>query len=51
MINLYTGGETGKPKGKAMVWFDAPSSAKAAIDWFDGKEFFGNPEVTFNFMG
>ncbi|XP_041092703.1 uncharacterized protein LOC121305225 isoform X2 [Polyodon spathula] len=43
MINLYTDRETGKLKGEATVSFDDPPSAKAAIDWFDGKEFCGNP--------
>ncbi|KAG8549219.1 hypothetical protein GDO81_022086 [Engystomops pustulosus] len=42
MINLYTDRETGKLKGEATVSFDDPPSAKAAIDWFDGKEFSGN---------
>ncbi|VCW49941.1 unnamed protein product, partial [Gulo gulo] len=42
MINLYTDKDTGKPKGEATVSFDDPPSAKAAIDWFDGKEFHGN---------
>uniref|UniRef100_A0A8C9L934 TATA-box binding protein associated factor 15 n=1 Tax=Pavo cristatus TaxID=9049 RepID=A0A8C9L934_PAVCR len=42
MINLYTDKDTGKPKGEATVSFDDPPSAKAAIDWFDGKEFNGN---------
>ncbi|XP_062875078.1 RNA-binding protein FUS isoform X2 [Trichomycterus rosablanca] len=42
MINLYTDRETGKLKGEATVSFDDPPSAKAAIDWFDGKDFNGN---------
>ncbi|XP_030392193.1 TATA-binding protein-associated factor 2N isoform X3 [Gopherus evgoodei] len=42
MINLYTDKDTGKPKGEATVSFDDPPSAKAAIDWFDGKEFHGS---------
>lgn len=33
MINLYTDRETGKLKGEAMVSFDDPPSANAAIDW------------------
>lgn len=37
MINLYTDRDTGKLKGEATVSFDDPPSAKAAIDWFDGK--------------
>ncbi|MCJ8738941.1 hypothetical protein PDJAM_G00041520 [Pangasius djambal] len=43
MINLYTDRETGKLKGEATVSFDDPPSAKAAIDWFDGKDFNGSP--------
>ncbi|KAK1337005.1 hypothetical protein QTO34_003049 [Cnephaeus nilssonii] len=42
MINLHADRETGTLKGEAMVPFDDPSSAKAAGDWFDGKEFSGN---------
>lgn len=37
MINLYYDKGTGLPKGEATVSFDDPPSAKAAIDWFDGK--------------
>uniref|UniRef100_UPI00358F0E38 RNA-binding protein EWS-like isoform X2 n=1 Tax=Myxine glutinosa TaxID=7769 RepID=UPI00358F0E38 len=48
MINLYTDRETGRQKGEATVSFDDPPSAKAAIEWFDGKEFNGNKiKVTF----
>ncbi|KAJ6655714.1 hypothetical protein lerEdw1_004767 [Lerista edwardsae] len=42
MINLYTDKDTGKPKGEATVSYEDPPSAKAAIDWFDGKNFNGN---------
>ncbi|XP_067864088.1 RNA-binding protein FUS-like [Heptranchias perlo] len=42
MINLYTDKVTGKLKGEATVSFDDPPSAKAAINWFDGKNFHGN---------
>ena len=37
MINLYTDRNTGKFKGEAMVTYEDPPSAKAAIEWFDGK--------------
>ncbi|KAF0030569.1 hypothetical protein F2P81_017300 [Scophthalmus maximus] len=43
MINIYSDKATGLPKGEATVSFDDPPSAKAAIDWFDGKEFRGKP--------
>ncbi|XP_059370936.1 RNA-binding protein FUS-like isoform X2 [Carassius carassius] len=43
MINLYTDKATGRLKGEATVSFDDPPSAKAAIEWFDGKEFKGKP--------
>lgn len=43
MINLYTDKATGRLKGEATVSFDDPPSAKAAISWFDGKEFNGKP--------
>ncbi|XP_041659397.1 TATA-binding protein-associated factor 2N isoform X2 [Cheilinus undulatus] len=43
MINIYSDKVTGRPKGEATVSFDDPPSAKAAIDWFDGKEFNGKP--------
>ncbi|XP_030236127.1 TATA-binding protein-associated factor 2N isoform X2 [Gadus morhua] len=41
MINLYSDKATGRLKGEATVSFDDPPSAKAAIAWFDGKEFNG----------
>ncbi|XP_075913873.1 RNA-binding protein FUS-like [Petromyzon marinus] len=41
MINVYTDRETGRPKGEATVSFEDPPTAKAAIEWFDGKEFNG----------
>ncbi|XP_053730036.1 TATA-binding protein-associated factor 2N isoform X4 [Synchiropus splendidus] len=43
MINIYTDRATGRSKGEATVSFDDPPSAKAAIDWFNGKEFNGKP--------
>ncbi|XP_028429198.1 TATA-binding protein-associated factor 2N isoform X2 [Perca flavescens] len=43
MINIYSDKATGQPKGECTVSFDDPPSAKAAIDWFDGKEFNGRP--------
>lgn len=42
MINLYSDKATGQPKGEATVSFDDPPSAKAAIDWFDGRAAFGS---------
>ncbi|XP_039987108.1 TATA-binding protein-associated factor 2N isoform X3 [Xiphias gladius] len=43
MINIYSDKATGRPKGEATVSFDDPPSAKAAIEWFDGKDFNGKP--------
>lgn len=59
MINLYIDKELGKLKGEAMVSFDDPPGAKAAIDCFDGKELSGNHikvlfaiwQVNFNWVG
>lgn len=42
MINLYIDREIGKLKGEVMVFFDDLFLVKVVIDWFDGKEFFGN---------
>ncbi|XP_046557342.1 RNA-binding protein cabeza-like isoform X2 [Haliotis rubra] len=38
---IYKDKVSGKPKGEATVTFDDPSTAKAAIDWFDKKDFNG----------
>lgn len=46
MINIYSDKATGRPKGEATVSFDDPPSAKAAIDWFDGK----SPDMYFYFL-
>lgn len=40
MINIYSDKATGQSKGEATVSFDDPPSAKAAIDWFDGRSAF-----------
>lgn len=36
-INIYTDKDTGKPKGDATLSYEEPPSAKAAVEWFDGK--------------
>uniref|UniRef100_A0A2K6TL38 EWS RNA binding protein 1 n=1 Tax=Saimiri boliviensis boliviensis TaxID=39432 RepID=A0A2K6TL38_SAIBB len=42
MIHISLDKETGKPKGDAPVSYDDPPTAKAAVEWFDGKDFQGS---------
>ena len=41
-IWIYRDKASGKPKGEATVTFDDPPTATSAIDWFNGKDFFGS---------
>lgn len=36
---IYKDKNTGVPKGEATITFDDPETAKAAINWFDGRCF------------
>jgi len=40
-ITIYKEKDTDLPKGDAMIIFEDPSTANAAIEWFNGKEFLG----------
>uniref|UniRef100_A0A2R9B4C8 EWS RNA binding protein 1 n=1 Tax=Pan paniscus TaxID=9597 RepID=A0A2R9B4C8_PANPA len=42
MIHTYLDKETRKPKGDATVSCEDPPTAKAAVEWFDGKDFQGS---------
>ncbi|KAF8389576.1 hypothetical protein HHK36_024092 [Tetracentron sinense] len=41
-IWLYRDKVTNEPKGDAMVTFEDPHAAMAAVDWFNNKDFHGN---------
>lgn len=41
MIYIYLDKETEKPKGDATMSYEDPPTAKAAVEWFDGKDFQG----------
>lgn len=40
-IHLYLDKQTGEPKGDASITFEDPSSASAAVDWFNNTDFKG----------
>ncbi|XP_026862037.2 EWS RNA-binding protein 1b isoform X2 [Electrophorus electricus] len=40
-INIYTDKDSGKPKGDATLSYEEPFCARAAVDYFNGKEFQG----------
>ncbi|KAK2113630.1 RNA-binding protein EWS [Saguinus oedipus] len=42
MIHTYMDKETGRPKGDATVSYEDPPTAKAAVEWFDRKDFQGS---------
>ncbi|KAF6390340.1 hypothetical protein mRhiFer1_007910 [Rhinolophus ferrumequinum] len=41
-IHMYLNKKTGKPKGDAPVSYEDPLTAKAAVEWFDRKDFQGS---------
>lgn len=40
-VRIYKDDSTGKPKGDCIIKYEEPSSAHAALKWFDGVEFKG----------